>query len=83
MEIFNKYNINSSVKNNTEYNQKYYQSKEYNINPNLIKNNNNKNSSINNIGDIYDEKLDNKKSKFQKKTTNNSSFKEPIFKKRK
>ena len=54
--------------NNLEYNQKYY--------------NNNKNSSINNIGNIHDEILNNKESNFQKNSTNNSPFKKSNNKQR-
>ena len=51
MEIYNKFNINNSPKNDKEYNQKYY---DYN-----------KKSSINNNGNIHEEKLNNKKIVFK------------------
>ena len=67
MEIYNKFNINNSPKNDKEYNQKYY---DYN-----------KKSSINNNGNIHEEKLNNKKNSFPRNSSKDSSFKNPILNK--
>ena len=67
MEIYNKFSINNSPKNDKEYNQKYY---DYN-----------KKSSINNNGNIHEEKLNNKKNSFPRNSSKDSSFKNPILNK--